>query len=96
MNKYEMMFIVKTTLDEEAANKVSKVYEDIIKSMKGNLTDSKNLGNKKLAYPIKKEATGYYYVFNFEATPEIVAEVDRKARIDENVLRHMIIRLDEE
>ena len=54
MNKYEMMFIVKTTLDEEAANKVSKVYEDIIKSMKGNLTDSKNLGNKKLAYPIKK------------------------------------------
>ena len=96
MNKYEMMFIVKTTLDEEATNKVSKVYEDIIKSMKGNLTDSKNLGNKKLAYPIKKEATGYYYVFNFEATPEIVAEVDRKARIDESVLRHMIIRLDEE
>lgn len=96
MNKYEMMFIVKTTLDEDAANKVSKVYEDIIKSMKGKLTDSKNLGNKKLAYPIKKEATGYYYVFNFEATPEIIAEVDRKARIDENVLRHMIIRLDEE
>lgn len=96
MNKYEMMFIVKTTLDEEAANKVSKTYEDIISSMKGKLTDSKNLGNKKLAYPIKKEATGYYYVFNFEATPEIVAEVDRKARIDESVLRHMIIRLDEE
>jgi small subunit ribosomal protein S6 len=96
MNKYEMMFIVKTTLDEEAANKVSKTYEDIISSMKGKLTDSKNLGNKKLAYPIKKEATGYYYVLNFEATPEIVAEVDRKARIDESVLRHMIIRLDEE
>lgn len=96
MNKYEMMFIVKTTLDEEAANKVSKTYEEIITSMKGKLTDSKNLGNKKLAYPIKKEATGYYYVFNFEATPEIVAEVDRKARIDESVLRHMIIRLDEE
>ena len=90
------MFIVKTTLDEEAANKVSKTYEEIITSMKGKLTDSKNLGNKKLAYPIKKEATGYYYVFNFEATPEIVAEVDRKARIDESVLRHMIIRLDEE
>ena len=96
MNKYEMMFIVKTTLDEEAANKVSKTYEEIITSMKGKLTDSKNLGNKKLAYPIKKEATGYYYVFNFEATPEIIAEVDRKARIDESVLRHMIIRLDEE
>ena len=96
MNKYEMMFIVKTTLDEEAANKVSKSYEDIITSMKGKLTDSKNLGNKKLAYQIKKEATGYYYVFNFEATPEIIAEVDRKARIDESVLRHMIIRLDEE
>ena len=90
MNKYEMMFIVKTTLDEEAANKVSKSYEDIITSMKGKLTDSKNLGNKKLAYPIKKEATGYYYVFNFEATPEIVAEVDRKARIYESVFVYSI------
>ena len=64
--------------------------------MKGEITDSKDLGQKKLAYPIKKEVTGFYFVVNFDANNEIVAELDRKARIDESVIRHMIIRLDEE
>jgi small subunit ribosomal protein S6 len=64
--------------------------------MKGEITDSKDMGQKKLAYPIKKELTGFYFVVNFNADNEIVAELDRKARIDENVIRHMIIRLDEE
>lgn len=96
MNKYEMMFIVKTSVDEKGADKVAKDLEKVITSMKGKVTDTKNLGNKKLAYPIKKEVTGFYYVFNFNASREAVAELDRKARIDENVLRHLIIRLDEE
>ena len=96
MNKYEMMFIVKTSTEEKGAEKVAKDLEKVITSMKGKVTDSKNLGNKKLAYPIKKEVTGFYYVFNFDANAEIVKELDRKARIDENVLRHLIIRLDEE
>lgn len=96
MNKYEMMFIVKTTETEENAVKVAEDLKSIITSMKGEITDSKDLGNKKLAYPIKKEITGFYFVVNFNATNEIVSELDRKARINENVLRHMIIRLDEE
>lgn len=96
MNKYEMMFIVKTTETEENAVKVAEDLKSIITSMKGEITDSKDLGNKKLAYPIKKEITGFYFVVNFNANNEIVSELDRKARINENILRHMIIRLDEE
>lgn len=96
MNKYEMMFIVKTTIDEEAVKTTAENLKSVITSMKGEITDSKELGNKKIAYPIKKEITGYYFVVNFNASNETVAELDRKARIDENVLRHMIIRLDEE
>lgn len=96
MNKYEMMFIVKTTIDEEAVKKTAENLKSVITSMKGEITDSKELGQKKLAYPIKKEVTGFYFVVNFDANNEIVAELDRKARIDENVIRHMIIRLDEE
>ena len=96
MNKYEMMFIVKTTVEEDAAKKIAEELKSIITSMKGEITDSKDLGNKKLAYSINKEITGFYFVVDFNATNEIVSELDRKARINENVLRHMIIRLDEE
>lgn len=96
MNKYEMMFIVKATIDETAVNAIAEGLKSVITSMKGEITESKDLGQKKFAYPIKKEITGHYFVVNFDANNEIVAELDRKARIDENVLRHMIIRLDEE
>ena len=60
MNKYEMMFIVKTTVEETEAVKVAEELKSIITSMKGEITDSKDLGNKKLAYPINKEVTGFY------------------------------------
>lgn len=96
MNKYEMMFIVKTTIDEAAVNATVENLKSVITSMKGEITDSKDLGQKKLAYPINKEITGFYYVVDFTANNELVAELDRKARIDENIIRHMIINLDEE
>ena len=60
MNKYEMMFIVKATLEEEATKAVAESLESIITSMKGEISESKDLGQKKLAYPIKKEITGHY------------------------------------
>lgn len=96
MNKYEMMFIIKTTIEEAEVKKIAANLESIITSMKGKVTDTKELGNKKLAYPINKELTGYYFVMNFDATNEIVVELDRKAKINENVIRYMIIRNDEE
>lgn len=96
MNKYEMMFIVKTTIDEAAIKSVAENLKSVITSMKGEITEEKEIGNKKLAYPINKEITGFYYVFDFNASNELVAELDRKARIDENIIRHMIISLDEE
>ena len=53
------------------------------------------MGQKKLAYPINKQVRGNYYLFNVEATAEAVKEFDRKAKIDENILRHIIIREEE-
>ena len=91
-----MMFIVKATLEEEATKAVAESLESVITSMKGEISESKDLGQKKLAYPIKKEITGHYYLVNFTADNETRDELDRKARLDEKVLRHMIIKLDEE
>ena len=54
------------------------------------------MGERKLAYPIKKELNGYYYVLKVEASKEVISEFDRRSLIDESILRHLIIRLDEE
>ena len=89
MNKYEIMFIVKSTMESADVKK-------LVESLKGKVVEYKELGSKKLAYPINKELNGYYFVMQVEADKDIINEFDRKIRLDENVLRHLIIRLDEE
>lgn len=96
MKKYEIMFIVKTTTDEATVKQTASSLKSIITDMNGKLFDEKEMGRRDLAYPIKKEISGFYYVFNCVATAEAIAEFDRKARLNENVLRHLIIKLDEE
>ena len=68
----------------------------IISENQGKVVEFNELGEKKLAYPIKKEINGYYYVMIVEAEKETVSEFNRRALINENILRHLIIRLDEE
>lgn len=95
MNKYEIMFILKSNEENAIKAEVSDL-KAIITDMNGEITNEKEMGNRKLAYPIKKELNGYYYVMNVNANNDAVAEFDRKAKINENVIRHLIIRLDEE
>lgn len=90
------MLIVKTTTAEEEVKEVVSSLKSIITKMKGKIIDEKEMGRKELAYPIKKEVSGFYFVFNCEANPEAIAEFDRKAGLNENIIRHLIIRLDEE
>lgn len=96
MNKYEIMVIVKTTIEETAVKEAMKSLKSIITEMKGKIIDERDMGRKDLAYPIKKEISGFYFIFSCEANPESIAEFDRKAGINENIIRHLIIRLDEE
>ena len=96
MNKYEMMFIVKATMESENVKATAENIKKVVTELKGNVVEYKELGEKKLAYPIKKELNGYYFVMQFEATNAAEAELSRKAGLDENILRHLIVRLDEE
>ena len=95
MNKYEIMFIVRADIDEKAQKDTVTTFEKVLKNMKAKIVSTKDMGQKKLAYPIAKQQRGNYYVFNVEATAEAVKEFDRKARIDENILRHIVIREEE-
>ena len=96
MDKCEIMFIVKTTLEESVVKSTVESLTSIITDMKGKVENSKDMGQRELAYPIKKEISGFYYVLTVEASHEAIAEFDRKARLNENILRHQIIKLDEE
>ncbi|MBQ4263338.1 MAG: 30S ribosomal protein S6 [Bacilli bacterium] len=95
MNKYEIMFIIKAELDEKSVKETEKAMEKVLTDMKSKIVNTKDMGQRKLAYPIKKQVRGYYFVLNVEATKEAVNEFDRKAKIDENILRHLIIREEE-
>lgn len=95
MNKYEIMFIVKADIAEEEVANVVKSFESIITDMGGKILNSKDLGQKKLVYEIEKQVRGYYHLLNVECESKAVKEFDRKALIDERILRHLIIKEEE-
>lgn len=96
MNKYEMMFIVKSQGEEKDVKGVVSDVEKILKDNNAKISESKELGLKKLAYPIKKEINGYYELINFEVAKEAIAEIKRRISINESVLRHLIVKKEEE
>ena len=96
MSNYEIMFIVKTTMEADKVKSTIENMKKIITDGNGNIVDTKEMGERKLAYPIKKELNGFYYVLKVEADANVVSEFDRRASIDETILRHLIIKLDEE
>ena len=94
MNKYEIMFIVKADVSEEDEKNTVKAFEKVLTDMGAKIINSKDLGQKKLAYEIKKQVRGYYHLLNVECDSKAVKEFDRKALIDEKILRHLIIKGD--
>lgn len=95
MNKYEIMFIVRTDIDEKTQKDTVAAFEKVLKDMKSKIVNTKEMGQRKLAYPIKEQVRGAYYVLKVEASAAAVKEFDRKAKIDQNILRHIVIREEE-
>ena len=96
MTKYEIMFIVKSDIDEEARKNTVKTLEKTLTDSKTTITLSKELGQKEFAYEINKMKSGYYYLYNIEATSaDATKEFERVARIDENVVRHLVLKLED-
>ena len=96
MTKYEIMFIVKTDIDEEARKNTVKALEKTLSDSKTTITLSKELGQKEFAYEINKMKSGYYYLYNIETnSTEATKEFDRVAGIDENVVRHLVLKLED-
>lgn len=91
---YEILFIVRPDLEEKAIKEVASNLEKILVDNKAKVLSSKELGQKELAYEIKNHKSGYYFLINVESEINAINEFDRLALINENVIRHMIIKLD--
>ena len=95
MRKYEIMFIVKSDTTEEERKEIVSNLENAFTKNKATITLSKELGQKELAYEIKKCKSGFYYLYNIEANDDAaVKEFKRLAKIEENVIRDLVINLD--
>ena len=94
MAKYEVMFIINPVLEDEKKNAVVERVQEIINA-DGEVSKVDVWGMRKLAYPIKKKSEGYYVVIEFKAQPTLPKELDRRLRINENVMRHIIVCQDE-
>ncbi|TWH46597.1 30S ribosomal protein S6 [Sporomusa sp. KB1] len=94
MRKYEVVIIVKPG-EEEAINTTIAKFENIIKNTGGNVEKIDRWGKKRLAYEVKDFIDGYYTLINFTSEPATVFELERVLKITDDVLKHMVIKLED-
>lgn len=90
MKNYELVYVVKPNSDDETKEGVLNKIKDVISS-NGEVEKVDTWGNKKLAYQIAKFTEGFYVLVNFKSGVEVPKELDRNLKINENVIRHMIV-----
>lgn len=96
MRMYETIFIVQPDLGEEEMKGISTKVQDVIASMKGDFKRLEDWGPRKLAYPINKFARGRYYYLRFDGDAALIAELERRLRLDDKVIRYQSVKLEKE
>lgn len=95
MNKYEIMFIVRPDMEEADIKKTADAMKKVLTDKKAKVLEEKSMGQRELAYEINKFNTGYYYLYIVEANSAAEEEFSRVARINENVIRHLIVKVED-
>ena len=92
MRKYETIFILHPSFDEEAVKANIEKFKGVIENGGGTVDNIDFWGKRKLAYEINKVNEGFYTLVNFSAEPELPKELDRIFRITDGVIRHIIVK----
>lgn len=95
MNKYEVMFIVRPDMEEAEITKVAAEMKKVLTDKGAKNLEEKPMGQRELAYEINKFTTGYYFLFTLEAGNSAIEEFDRVARINESLLRHLVVKVED-
>ena len=91
MNKYEAMFIINPTLDEEATKAIIGKFKGIVEA-NAKPEALEEWGRKRLAYEVRDNKEGYYVLMHFEAPSDFPAELERNFKITEGVIKYLVIR----
>jgi small subunit ribosomal protein S6 len=94
MRHYENLVIVKPTLTTEETLVSIQAIEEEITSRGGIIATTNAMGTRKLAYPINKNERGYYHVIYYSIAPSEISEIERRFRINEDILRFVTIKYD--
>lgn len=94
MNKYELAVVVNAKIEDDARTATVEKVKEYVTRFGGVITNVDEWGKKKLAYEIQKMSEGFYYFIQFEADADAPAEIERRVRIMENVLRYLCVRQD--
>lgn len=95
MNKYEIMFIVKSDMEEAEIKKTAEAMKKVLTDKNAKIVDEKKMGQRELAYEINKFKTGYYFLFVVEAGAEAIEEFNRVVGINECILRHLVVKVED-
>ncbi|MBJ8191526.1 30S ribosomal protein S6 [Bacillus cereus] len=90
MRKYEVMYIIRTDIEQEVVQAAVEKFQGIISNGGGEITKHDVLGKRRLAYEIKKFRDGSFVLVNFTAEPAVVTELERIMKISDEVIRYLI------
>jgi len=93
---YELLFIARPTLSTVEVERLSEQVKNSLTALGATILKSQTLGRRQLAYEIDRCREGTYVLFHFEGTGAELSELDRRLRVTDAVLRHLIVRIDEE
>ena len=93
-NQYETVFIATPVLSESQMKEAVKKFKKIITDNKGTIVHEENWGLRKLAYPIQKKSTGFYYLIEFKSESELIEKLEIQYRRDERIIRFLTFRMD--
>jgi len=92
MRKYEVMFVVRPTLEDEATKALVENMKKVLENNGASVSNVQNMGRRELAYEIETFKNGNYFLFKVEGEPKAVKEFDRVANINEDIIRHIVVK----
>ncbi len=93
---YELVYIAVPTLEDQELTTLNERVTGWITSGRGTVTGTKVWGRQKLAYKVRKQTEGIYVQVNFQLPPSACRDLERNLRIDEQIIRHLVVRPDED
>ena len=93
---YEVMYIGTPETSDEDITKLNESIQQLIEKEGGTVVKTEAMGKRKLAYPIKKKFDGHYTLFEIEGSGQEIAELERRFRVNDTVMRFITVRVDEE